>query len=120
VVTSYGKSLQAAAALKRSAAYGLDAVNAEDIGKFPTRNAAEALQLVTGVTIDRQRGAGLYVSVRGLGPQFQYVELNGRSIAVNELIENGGAKGRQFRFEVLPSELISQIEVIKTTDRRHG
>ena len=114
VVTSYGRSLQAAAALKRSAAYGLDAVNAEDIGKFPTRNAAEALQLVPGVTIDRQRGAGLYVSVRGLGPQFQYVELNGRSIAVNELIENGGAKGRQFRFEVLPSELISQIEVVKT------
>jgi iron complex outermembrane receptor protein len=114
VVTSYGKSLQAAAALKRSASYGLDAINAEDIGKFPTRNAAEALQLVTGVTIDRQRGAGLYVSVRGLGPQFQYVELNGRSIAVNELIENGGAKGRQFRFEVLPAELISQIEVVKT------
>ena len=114
VITSYGKSLQAAAALKRSAAYGLDAVNAEDIGKFPTRNAAEALQLVTGVTIDRQRGAGLYVSVRGLGPQFQYTELNGRSIAVNDLIENGGAKGRQFRFEVLPTELISQIEVVKT------
>lgn len=114
VVTSYGKSLQAAAALKRSAAYGLDAVNAEDIGKFPTRNAAEALQLVTGVTIDRQRGAGLYVSVRGLGPQFQYTELNGRSIAVNDLIENGGAKGRQFRFEVLPAEMISQIEVVKT------
>lgn len=122
VITSYGKSLQAAAALKRSAAYGLDAVNAEDIGKFPTRNAAEALQLVTGVTIDRQRGAGLYVSVRGLGPQFQYTELNGRSIAVNELIENGGAKGRQFRFEVLPAELISQIEVVKspTADMDEG
>ncbi len=114
VITSYGKSLQAAAQLKRSADYGLDAVNAEDIGKFPTRNAADALQLVTGVTIDRQRGAGLYVSVRGLGPQFQYTELNGRSIAVNDLIENGGAKGRQFRFEVLPTELISQIEVVKT------
>lgn len=114
VITSYGRSLQAAAALKRSAEYGLDAVNAEDIGKFPTRNAAEALQLVTGVTIDRQRGAGLYVSVRGLGPQFQYTELNGRSIAVNDLIENGGARGRQFRFEVLPAELISQIEVVKT------
>ena len=122
VVTSYGKSLQAAAQLKRNAEYGLDAVNAEDIGKFPTRNAAEALQLVTGVTIDRQRGAGLYVSVRGLGPQFQYTELNGRSIAVNELIENGGAKGRQFRFEVLPAELISQIEVVKspTADMDEG
>lgn len=122
IITSYGKSLQAAAQLKRSAEYGLDAVNAEDIGKFPTRNAAEALQLVTGVTIDRQRGAGLYVSVRGLGPQFQYTELNGRSIAVNDLIENGGAKGRQFRFEVLPAELISQIEVVKspTADMDEG
>lgn len=122
VITSYGKSLQAAAQLKRTAEYGLDAVNAEDIGKFPTRNAAEALQLVTGVTIDRQRGAGLYVSVRGLGPQFQYTELNGRSIAVNDLIENGGAKGRQFRFEVLPAELISQIEVVKspTADMDEG
>ncbi len=122
VITSYGKSLQAAAQLKRSADYALDAINAEDIGKFPTRNAAEALQLVTGVTIDRQRGQGLYVSVRGLGPQFQYTELNGRSIAVNELIENGGARGRQFRFEVLPAELISQIEVVKspTADMDEG
>ncbi len=114
VTASYAKSLEAAATLKRAANYGLDAVNAEDIGKFPTRNAADALQLVTGVTVEKQRGAGLYVSVRGLGPQFQNVQLNGRSIAVNDLIENGGARGRQFRFEVLPSELISQIEVVKT------
>jgi TonB-dependent receptor len=114
VTASYAKSLQAAAAVKREAAYGVDAINAEDIGKFPARNAADALQLVTGVTVERQRGAGLYVSVRGLGPQFQNVQLNGRSIAVNDLIENGGARGRQFRFEVLPAELISQIEVVKT------
>ena len=114
VTASYAKSLQAAAALKRASDHGLDAINAEDIGKFPARNAADALQLVTGVTVERQRGAGLYVSVRGLGPQFQNVQLNGRSIAVNDLIENGGARGRQFRFEVLPAELISQIEVVKT------
>lgn len=114
VSASYAKSLAAAATLKREAAYSLDAVNAEDIGKFPARNAADALQLVTGVTVERQRGSGLYVSVRGLGPQFQNTQLNGRSIAVNDLIENGGARGRQFRFEVLPSDLISQIEVVKT------
>jgi outer membrane receptor protein involved in Fe transport len=52
--------------------------------------------------------------VRGLGPQFQNTQLNGRTIAVNDLIENGGARGRQFRFEVLPSDLVSQIEVVKT------
>ena len=114
VTAPYARALRAAQDTKRLAVYGTDAVNAEDIGKFPSQNAAEAIQLVTGVTITRQRGEGLFVSVRGLGPRFQNVTLNGRSIAVNELIENGGAQGRNFRFEVLPSEFISQIEVIKT------
>ncbi len=114
VVTGYSKSVRAANLTKKTAAYSVDAVNAEDIGKFPNRNAAEALQLVTGVTMDRQRGEGLKVSVRGLGPQFQNVTLNGSTIAVNDLIENGGAEGRNFRFEVLPTDSISQIAVIKT------
>jgi iron complex outermembrane receptor protein len=114
VTAPYARALRAAQDAKRLAVYGTDAVNAEDIGKFPSQNAAEAIQLVTGVTIARQRGEGLFVSVRGLGPRFQNVTLNGRSIAVNELIENGGAQGRSFRFEVLPSEFISQIEVVKT------
>lgn len=115
VTGSYGQSLERAVTTKRKAEYSLDAVNSEDIGKFPTRNVSEALQLVPGVTLDRQRGEGLYVSVRGLGPQFQNTELNGRTIAVNELVENGGVRGRNFRFEVLPSEFVSQIEVVKTT-----
>ncbi|RVU05870.1 TonB-dependent receptor [Novosphingobium umbonatum] len=114
VTGTYAKSLEKAAELKRKAPYALDAVNAEDIGRFPTRNASDALQLVTGVTVEKQRGTGLYVSVRGLGPQFQNTQLNGRTIAVNDLIENGGARGRQFRFEVLPADLVSQIEVVKT------
>jgi TonB-dependent receptor len=114
VTGSYARSIEAAQALKRNAPYSLDAVNAEDIGKFPAQNAAEAIQLITGVTITRQRGEGLFVSVRGLGPRFQNVTLNGRSMATNDLIENGGVQGRSFRFEVLPSEFISQIEVVKT------
>jgi iron complex outermembrane receptor protein len=114
VVTGYAGSVRAANVLKRDAEYSLDAVNAEDIGKFPNRNAAEALQLVPGVTMDRQRGEGLYVSIRGLGPQFQNVTLNGSTIAVNELIENGGAQGRYFRFEVLPTDAIAQLVVVKT------
>ncbi|ESQ87755.1 TonB-dependent receptor [Asticcacaulis benevestitus] len=114
IVTGYSKSVRAANMTKKAAAFSVDAVNAEDIGKFPNRNAAEALQLVTGVTMDRQRGEGLKVSVRGLGPQFQNVTLNGSTIAVNDLIENGGAEGRNFRFEVLPTDSIAQIAVIKT------
>lgn len=116
VVTAfYTASLGRALALKRRAAYGLDAVSAEDIARLPAVNAAEALQLAPGVSLERHRGIGLYVSVRGLGPQFQNVLLNGRSVAMNDLVENGGFRGRQFRFEMLPADAIETIEVAKTT-----
>ena len=114
VTGSYAESLAAATQTKRQAGYGVDAINATDIGKFPAQNVAEALQLVPGVAITRPRGEGLYVSVRGLGPQFQSTLLNGRPVAINDLIENGGANGRQFRFEMLPAEFVSQIDVVKT------
>jgi TonB-dependent receptor len=114
VTGTYARSLAAATETKRRAAYGVDSINSTDIGKFPTQNVAEALQLVTGVAITRPRGEGLYVSVRGLGPQFQSTLVNGRTVAINDLIENGGANGRQFRFEMLPAEFVSQIDVIKT------
>ncbi|WP_163229937.1 TonB-dependent receptor [Caulobacter rhizosphaerae] len=115
VTASYAASLGRALALKRRAAYGLDAVSAEDIARLPAVNAAEALQLAPGVSLERHRGIGLYVSVRGLGPQFQNVLLNGRSVAMNDLVENGGFRGRQFRFEMLPADAIETIEVAKTT-----
>ncbi|MEH3108466.1 MAG: TonB-dependent receptor [Sphingomonas fennica] len=115
VTGTYAQSIAAATQAKRTADFGLDSIASTDIGKFPTQNVAEALQLVTGVAITRPRGEGLYVSVRGLGPQFQSTLLNGRTIAINELIENGGANGRQFRFEVLPAEFVSRIDVVKTT-----
>ncbi|GLR71687.1 TonB-dependent receptor [Agaribacter marinus] len=113
VLGSYSSSVLRAMDLKRSADTVSDAISAEDIGKFPSENVAEALQLVPGVQIDRNRGEGLGVSVRGLGPTFQVAQLNGRSIAVNENVENSGQNGRQFRFDVLPSSLISGLEVIK-------
>jgi len=71
VTGTYARSLAEATEMKRRAAYGVDSIASTDIGKFPTQNVAEALQLVTGVAITRPRGEGLYVSVRGLGPQFQ-------------------------------------------------
>jgi iron complex outermembrane receptor protein len=114
VTGSYARSLAEATETKRRADYGVDSIASTDIGKFPAQNVAEALQLVTGVTITRPRGEGLYVSVRGLGPQFQSTLLNGSPVAINDLIENGGAAGRQFRFEMLPAEFVSRIDVVKT------
>ncbi|WP_267432756.1 TonB-dependent receptor [Sphingomonas sp. GM_Shp_1] len=111
---TYARSLAAGIETKRRAAYGVDSISSTDIGKFPTQNVAEALQLVPGVAITRPRGEGLYVSVRGLGPQFQNTLMNGRTVALNDLIENGGAGGRQFRFEMLPAEFTSSIDVVKT------
>ena len=114
VTGSYARSLRAATETKRRANYGVDSISSTDIGKFPTQNVAEALQIIPGVTITRPRGEGLYVSVRGLGPQFQSTLLNGRTVALNDAIENGGANGRQFRFEMLPAEFTSSIDVVKT------
>ncbi|KAK0358567.1 hypothetical protein LTR94_034900, partial [Friedmanniomyces endolithicus] len=65
---TYARSLAAGIETKRRAPYGVDSISSTDIGKFPTQNVAEALQLVPGVAITRPRGEGLYVSVRGLGP----------------------------------------------------
>lgn len=122
VTGTYARSLAAATETKRKAAYGVDSIASTDIGKFPPQNVAEALQLITGVAITRPRSEGLYVSVRGLGPQFQSTLVNGRTVAINDLIGNGGAAGRQFRFEMLPAEFVSQIDVVKmpTADMTEG
>ena len=121
VTGTYSSSLKKAADIKRKADQVVDAISAEDVGKFPSRNIGEALQRIPGVTLDRTadgssttRGEALHINVRGLPPQFQVVQLNGRNIAVNEAIENGGKDGRQFRFDILPSDVISLVEVVKS------
>ena len=85
----------------------VDTISAEDIGKFPDQNVAESLQRITGVSIDRSSGEGQFVTVRGFGPQFNTVLVNGRQLAT----ENGG---REFSFDTLASETISGAEVYKS------
>jgi TonB-dependent receptor len=74
---------------------------------MPDQNVAESLQRLPGVTIDRVRGVGNGVTVRGLGPQFNTVTLNGRVLATD-------GPGREFNFDVLPPELISGADVYKS------
>ena len=80
VVTGIRQSLVESADFKREDKGVVDAITAEDIGAFPDTNLAEALQRVTGVSIDRARGEGQYVTVRGFGPAFNLVTLNGRQM----------------------------------------
>src|SRR3954466_10499728 len=107
VVTGIRASQKAAIEVKRSAVNSVDAIASEDLGKMPDQNVAESLQRVPGITIDRNRGVGNGVTVRGLGPQFNTVTVNGRVIATV-------GSGREFDFSILPSELISGAEVYKS------
>jgi TonB-dependent receptor len=107
VITGIRGSQREAIDIRKSAVNSVDAIASEDLGKMPDQNVAESLQRLPGVTIDRTRGVGNGVTVRGLGPQFNTVTLNGRVLATD------GA-GREFNFDVLPPELISGAEVYKS------
>ena len=86
----------------------VDAISAEDIGKFPDTNLAESLQRISGVSINRSSGEGQQVTVRGMGPSFNLVTLNGRQMP------NSG-EGRAFDFSDLASEMVNGVEVYKTS-----
>ena len=92
---------------KRNAINAVDAIASEDIGKLPDQNVAESLERVPGISIERNRGVGNGVTVRGLGPQFNTVTVNGRVVATT-------SAGREFNFDILPSELINGAEVYKS------
>jgi iron complex outermembrane receptor protein len=115
VVSGVHKSLENAINTKRDADVVVDAISAEDVGKFPTENVAESLQRVTGVQISRFRGEGQNVTIRGLPSDFTLVELNGHTLA-NALGPSGAAGNvsRSFDFTILPSEFVSKVEVFKT------
>jgi hypothetical protein len=80
VVTGIRGSLTSSMELKRDAQGVMDGIVAEDIGKFPDTNLAESMQRVSGVSIDRSLGEGSRVTVRGVGPDFNLVLLNGRQM----------------------------------------
>src|SRR5690242_17056460 len=121
VVTGLRGSLKASMDTKREAIGVVDAINSEDIGKFPDTNLSEALQRITGISIDRRNGEGALVTARGFGPQFNMVTLNGRQMPAADAFGDGGAVGggasgnsRSFNFANLAAESISAVEVYKT------
>jgi TonB-dependent receptor len=121
VVTGLRGSLQQSMEIKRDAIGVVDAISAEDIGKFPDTNLAESLQRITGISIDRRNGEGALVTARGFGPQFNMVTLNGRQMPGADAYGNGdsitsgqGAGNRSFNFSNLAAESISGVEVYKT------
>jgi len=122
IVTGIRASLEQAMDIKRDATGVVDAISAEDIGKFPDTNLAESLQRIPGVSINRVNGEGSQVTVRGFGPAFNLVTVNGRQIATSFVNAAGGdqsvdfsrATSRSFDFNNLASEGVSRLEVYKT------
>jgi len=107
IVRGIRGSQQRAMSAKRNADSIVDAIAAEDLGKFPDQNISEALQRIPGVTIARKDGEGQFITVRGMGPEHNVVLLNGRVLAT----ENDG---REFSFDIIAAESIVGAEVFKT------
>lgn len=101
--------------VKRDSVGIVDAITAEDIGKFPDSNLAESLQRITGVSIDRRNGEGFQVTVRGFGPEFNQVTLNGRTMPAAQVNEAGGLNSsRSFDMSNIASEGVSGATVYKS------
>lgn len=98
---------------KRFANSIVDAVTAEDIGKFPDKNVAESLSRITGVGVSREFGEGEKITVRGASSATNRTLLNGQTVATADwfILDN---PGRSFNYTMLPSALVSDLEVYKS------
>ena len=113
VVTGIKKSLISAIDIKRNNVGVVDAITAEDFGKFPDNNLAESLARVVGIGIDRSNVEGERVAVRGFGPELNLVTLNGRQMPT---VPGQWGGGRSFNFGDISSHGISAVEVYKSTN----
>ena len=83
-------------------------VHADGVAQLPDENVAEAVQRLPGVSVERDQGEGRFVSVRGLGPDLNSVTINGT------LVPSPESERRAVALDVLPSELVQSLSVIKT------
>lgn len=113
VITATRAAQAEALQVKRAATVIVDALSADDVGKLPDNNAADAVQRLPGVSVTIDQGEGRYVVVRGLDSNLVNVTVNGQIFPGPE----GGA--RRVALDTFPADIISRIEVIKalTPDR---
>ncbi|MCG8557020.1 MAG: TonB-dependent receptor [Proteobacteria bacterium] len=111
-------SIEAALTKKRNADAIVDAISAEDVGKFPDENIAESLQRVPGVSITRGFGEGQDVSIRGLGRGRNLTLLNGQGLASSDFFLENFEFNRGFNYAMLPSDLVASVEIYKSPQAR--
>ena len=116
-VTGFRAAIESALVDKREDNGMVEVVKAEDIGKFPDTNLAEAMQRISGVAITRDAGEGRNISIRGLGPAFTRVRINGiegQASTGGTDSSGGNNRTRGFDFNVFAAELFNQITVRKS------
>ncbi|WP_454884687.1 TonB-dependent receptor [Sphingomonas oryzagri] len=111
VVTGLRGSLQRNLDIKRNAVGIVDAISAEDIGKFPDSNVAASLQRLPGISIQRDgaRGEATGITVRGFSGDFNETLADGRRIST-------ATGGRSVDFSTVGSDFVGQLNVLKTPD----
>ncbi len=114
-VTGIRGSLQQALDTKRNADAIVDVITAEDVGKFPATNVAEAMTIIPGVTIDRLFGQGEKVSILGTDPALNRTLLNGQTVASADwfIVDQ---PGRTFNYSLLAPQIVSKVEVYKSPE----
>jgi iron complex outermembrane receptor protein len=109
---------------KRAATSVVEVVSAEDIGKMPDKNVADSLSRVPGVTVS-SAGANEggfdendRISMRGTNPSLTQTLLNGHNVASGDwfVLNQTGQVGRSVSYTLLPSELVQQIVVHKSSE----
>jgi len=116
VVTGIRYSLQQSIDTKREANGVVDVLTAEDVGKFPDKNLAEALQRLPGVTVNREFGEGERINIRGTDFRLTKTLLNGHSLSTADwFILDQLNTTRSFNYLLLPADIIGQTIVYKTT-----
>ncbi len=114
IVTGIRAGYQRSMDIKRDSQGVVDAISAEDIGKMPDTNLAESLQRVTGVSIDRVNGEGSRVTVRGFGPDYNVITLNGRQMPSANIEDTTVSASRSYDFANLAAESVAGVEIYKT------
>ena len=115
VVVGIRGSLQRAIEAKRDANAIVDVVTAEDVGKFPATNVAEAITIIPGVTIDKAFGQGEKVSILGTDPALNRTLLNGQAVASADWYISD-QPGRTFNYSLLAPQIVGKVEVYKSPE----
>jgi iron complex outermembrane receptor protein len=114
VVTGIRGALKNAVDIKRNSDAVLDAISAEDVGKFPDADVGESLGRIPGVSVGRQFGQGQQISIRGASSQYTNTQLNGHTVATSGWFDQQSID-RSFYYGMMPSEMVGGIKVYKSS-----